>query len=114
VYRDLWPLATFDQDPADVADGSVLWIKVAILFVVAIIIPLFVPRRFEPVAAESTKPIPNPEQTTPWISKLTYTYVDPVITAAYKVPHLQADELPPLADTDHAKYQCNTAFPVCL
>ena len=49
AYRDLWPLATYTQNPADEAEGSVLWAKIAILAVIAVVIPLFIPRRYVPV-----------------------------------------------------------------
>jgi len=49
VYRDLWPLATYTQKPADEAEGGVLWAKISILAVTAVFIPLFVPRRYVPV-----------------------------------------------------------------
>ncbi|KAF4618966.1 hypothetical protein D9613_010076 [Agrocybe pediades] len=111
VFRNLWPLATYDQEPADTFEGRLMWIKLMLLFIVGLVIPLITPRRFVPVDNESARTSPSPEQTSSWASKLTYTYIDPIIATAYKVPHLQVDQLPPLADVNHAKYQCNTAFP---
>jgi len=49
VYRDLWPLATYTQKPADDAEGGILWAKISILAVTAVFIPLFIPRRYIPV-----------------------------------------------------------------
>jgi len=31
VYRDLWPLAKYDGDPADIYEGNVYWVKIALL-----------------------------------------------------------------------------------
>ncbi|CAE6487644.1 unnamed protein product [Rhizoctonia solani] len=45
---------------------------------------------------------PNPEQTASLISLITYAYLDPIIFAAYRASKLEYDELPPLADYDHA------------
>ena len=52
AYRDLWPLAKYDEEPADAAEGSVLWIKMALLAFTTVFIPLFVPRRYIPVDLE--------------------------------------------------------------
>jgi len=49
VYRDIWPLATFTEDPLDIIEGGLLWAKLAILAVVGVIIPLTVPREYAPV-----------------------------------------------------------------
>ena len=49
AYRDLWPLAKYDGEPADAAEGSVLWIKMALLAFTIVFIPLFVPRIYVPV-----------------------------------------------------------------
>lgn len=49
VYRDVWPLATYDQDPADAEEGSILWKKFSVLAITAIVIPLFCPRPYIPV-----------------------------------------------------------------
>jgi len=48
-YRDLWPLATYTQTPADLEEGGILWVKIALLTFTSIGIPLFVPRRYVPV-----------------------------------------------------------------
>lgn len=49
LYRDIWPLATYSKNPADIEEGSTLFVKIGILFITAIVIPLFIPRRYVPV-----------------------------------------------------------------
>jgi len=49
AYRDLWPLARYDRQPEDLADGSLLWGKVVILLFTAAVIPLAIPRRYIPI-----------------------------------------------------------------
>jgi len=49
IYRDIWPLATFTQQPEDLQEGYMLWIKFGITTLTAVIIPLFIPRRYVPV-----------------------------------------------------------------
>ena len=49
AYRDLWPLAKYGGEPADAAEGSVLWVKIALLTFTALFIALFVPRRYVPL-----------------------------------------------------------------
>ncbi|KAH9480752.1 ATP-binding cassette transporter abc4 [Psilocybe cubensis] len=111
TYRDIWPLATYDQTPADAAEGHILWSKISLLAFIAIFIPLFCPRPYIPVDPKNPMPIPNPEQTSSWISRVTYTYIDSVILLANRVSHLSYKQLPPLSDYDAAKYQAQEAFP---
>ncbi|KAF9521326.1 hypothetical protein CPB83DRAFT_887951 [Crepidotus variabilis] len=40
-YRDVWPLATFNQEPADMSEGFFLWIKLGVLASTALLPPLF-------------------------------------------------------------------------
>ncbi|KAF4617689.1 hypothetical protein D9613_006261 [Agrocybe pediades] len=111
TYRDVWPLATYAQTPVDISEGRTLWTKVVILFFTAVVIPLFVPRRYVPVDPKNPMPQPNDEQTGSWFSLLLYTFLDPVIQKGYRVPHLPHDQLPPQADYDRAKYMTGSAFP---
>ena len=49
VYRDIWPLATYTENPVDRSEGALLWTKLVVLFTTAVIIPLVVPRQYVPV-----------------------------------------------------------------
>ena len=49
VYRDIWPLATYTENPVDGSEGALLWTKLIVLFITAVIIPLVVPRQYVPV-----------------------------------------------------------------
>ena len=49
IYRDIWPLATFTKEPKDLHEGYILWIKLSIITLTAVIIPLFIPRQYVPV-----------------------------------------------------------------
>jgi hypothetical protein len=33
-----------------------------------------------------------------------YSFLDPIVFLAYRIPHLSHDKLPPLADYDRAEY----------
>ena len=48
-YRDVWPLATYTLSPLDISEGRILWAKEIILTLIAIVIPLFIPRQYVPV-----------------------------------------------------------------
>jgi hypothetical protein len=48
-YRDIWPLATYTENPVDGYEGALLWTKLVVLFTTAVIIPLVVPRQYVPV-----------------------------------------------------------------
>ncbi|KAH9984900.1 hypothetical protein BJV77DRAFT_1035217 [Russula vinacea] len=104
VYRDIWPLLTFTLLPADGREGSLLWAKVSLLAVAGVVIPLVTPRRYDPQTAT------NPEQTASYLSMMMYTFLDPIVFKAYRVPHLSHDMLPPLADYDYTKNLVRGSF----
>ncbi|KAH9480738.1 ATP-binding cassette transporter abc4 [Psilocybe cubensis] len=109
--RDVWPLATVEEIPMDTAYGNLLWVRIAILAVTALIVPLFIPRRYIPIDPKDPMPVTNDEQTCSIFALFVYTYLDPVILLGYRVPHLRFDQLPPLSDSDYAKHLTNFAFP---
>ncbi|CAL1716627.1 unnamed protein product [Somion occarium] len=100
MYRDVWPLATYTLTPRDIHEGWLIWLKIGILSLAAVVIPLVVPRRYIPVDPQNPMPVTNPEQTTPLISFLLYFFVDNIIFKALQMPHLSIDDLPPLPDRD--------------
>ncbi|PPQ73485.1 hypothetical protein CVT26_010187 [Gymnopilus dilepis] len=110
-YRDVWPLATYTKKPLDTSEGRLLWAKFGVLTFSAVIIPLFIPRQYIPVDPKEPMEAPNLEQTSSWWSLMVYTFLDPVIFEAYRVPHLPFDRLPVLADYDYSKNLTARAFP---
>ncbi|CCO31817.1 hypothetical protein BN14_05867 [Rhizoctonia solani AG-1 IB] len=85
AWKYLVPFALSDQD----------------LNELSLVVPLCIPRLYVPLDPKSPS-TPNPEQTASLISLITYTYLDPVVFAAYRASKLEYDQLPPLADYDHA------------
>ncbi|KAF8966908.1 multidrug resistance-associated ABC transporter [Flammula alnicola] len=67
AYRDVWPLATYSHGPVDIAEGPLLWVKLAVLTVTV-----------------NPMEVPNPEQTASIFSLMVYTFLDPVIFEAYR------------------------------
>ncbi|KAF8803422.1 multidrug resistance-associated ABC transporter [Phlegmacium glaucopus] len=111
VYRDIWPLATYTQKPVDLSEGILLWTKVIALFITAVVIPLLVPRQYVPVDPKHPMEVPNPEQTASILSLIMYSFLDPLIFEACRVPHLSHERLPAIPDYDYAEYLRKTAFP---
>ncbi|KAG1769620.1 hypothetical protein EDD22DRAFT_868510 [Suillus occidentalis] len=111
AYRDLWPLITFHQRPKDYKEGSLLWVKVTILFLSSIVFPLVSPRQYVPVDPANPTDSPHPEQTSSWLSMVLYTWLDPIVFKAYRVPHLSHEALPPLADHDYSRNLKKKSFP---
>ncbi|KAF8191645.1 P-loop containing nucleoside triphosphate hydrolase protein [Mycena galopus ATCC 62051] len=108
VYRDLFPLATFNQSQQDIDEGWFLWAKLSILTAIGVVLPLSVPR------ASLDKPLDSlasPEETASLISLITYSFLDPLILLANRLPHLSYDLLPPLAYQNGAKNLRSNAFP---
>lgn len=48
VCRDIWPLATYTEEPKDSQD-KLIWYKMVILTFTSVVVPLFIPRRYTPV-----------------------------------------------------------------
>ena len=55
---------------------------------------------------------PNPEQTASILSLVVYSFLDPLVFEAYRVPHLSHERLPAISDYDHTEYLRKKAFPV--
>ncbi|KAL0579459.1 hypothetical protein V5O48_002565 [Marasmius crinis-equi] len=103
LYRDIYPYATYTGRPQDLSEGRILWLKIALLITASVIIPLFVPRRYVPVDSKNPS-IATAEQTVCLFSLVTFTFLDPIIFFAYRVPHLSWDQLQPLSDYDYAHF----------
>ncbi|KIK51558.1 hypothetical protein GYMLUDRAFT_50501 [Collybiopsis luxurians FD-317 M1] len=110
AYRDLYPSATFDLTPVDIEEGRIIWVKIALLAILAIVIPLAIPRMYIPYNPKEPSSEPNPEQTTSLFSLLLYNFMDPIVFEARRVEHLPYDHLPPLADYDYARNLRERAF----
>ncbi|KAI0068093.1 P-loop containing nucleoside triphosphate hydrolase protein, partial [Artomyces pyxidatus] len=109
AYRDLWPLATFTLSPAD-GEGALLWVKIALLGFASIVIPLTMPRKYIPYDPQELTLEPHPEQTASILSLATYSYYDPIVLLANRIPHLSQDLLPPIADYDCAENLVQQSF----
>ncbi|KDQ56808.1 hypothetical protein JAAARDRAFT_36283 [Jaapia argillacea MUCL 33604] len=109
AYRDLWPLTTFTLSPMDSKEGWLLWTKIGVLSFVGIFIPLAIPRQYVPYDPKEPMET-NPEQTASILSLALYSFLDPVVYTAYKVPHLKHEQLPALSDYDHAKNLVKRSF----
>ncbi|KAJ7801014.1 hypothetical protein B0H14DRAFT_2161358, partial [Mycena olivaceomarginata] len=110
VYRDVVPLATFTGFPADRSEGPKLWGKIALLFVTAVIIPLFTPRQYIPVDPLNPMKVPNPEPTASIFSFAFYFFLDHIIFLAYHESKVEEDQLYPLCDTDASVHSKNRSF----
>ncbi|KAG6885716.1 hypothetical protein C0993_010889 [Termitomyces sp. T159_Od127] len=110
-YRDIFPLATYDRIPLDLSEGPLLWTRIFFLTVTSVVIPLLVPRRYRPVDPDDIMEVPNPEQTASLLSLVVYSFLDPIVFLAYRIPHLSHDQLPPLSDYDYAAHLKARSFP---
>ncbi|KAI9438180.1 hypothetical protein H4582DRAFT_2111639 [Lactarius indigo] len=110
AYRDIWPLLTFTLSPADEREGVLLWLKLGVLAFAAVVIPLVIPRQYVPINPRDPQQTLNPEQTAPLLSMMTYTFIDPIVFLANRVPHLSQEMLPPLADYDYTENLVKKSF----
>ena len=49
AYRNIWPLLTFTLSPVDAWEGALLWVRIGLLAIAAVVIPLLVPRKYIPI-----------------------------------------------------------------
>ncbi|KAJ7485533.1 P-loop containing nucleoside triphosphate hydrolase protein [Mycena latifolia] len=110
-YRDIFPFGTYTWPVQDAAEDPLLRPKLIALTLAAAIIPLVTPRTYVPVDPMNPMPTPNPEQTASPLSLILFSFLDPVILLAFKLPHLPYDLLPPLADTDYSENLKKRGFP---
>ncbi|KAG8687950.1 hypothetical protein FRC08_011696, partial [Ceratobasidium sp. 394] len=110
AWRDLMPLSTFSLHPADAAGGWLTWTRIGVLSFAAVVVPLCIPRPYVPLDPKNPSSEPNPEQTTPLIHLVLFSFLDPLVWTAYRSPKLEYEQLPPLADYDRAAYLKQRSF----
>ncbi|KIK70420.1 hypothetical protein GYMLUDRAFT_234888 [Collybiopsis luxurians FD-317 M1] len=113
VYRDMYSLCTYSGIVQDASEGYLLWVKIGVLFTVAVPIPLLTPRAYD-AGPKFSNPneLLNPEQTSSWASLLTYSFLDQFILMACRSSQISEKELPPLAEFDNAQTLKARNFPV--
>ncbi|KAF5345715.1 hypothetical protein D9758_013070 [Tetrapyrgos nigripes] len=115
AYRDLYPLTTFTETPRDAAEGSLLWVKIALLTLVVIVIPVAIPRQYVPYNPDKPEK-PAPEQTVSILSLVLYNFMTFIIITAWKSTDgkITQDDLLPLPDTEYGYNLREQMFPVSL
>ena len=53
AYRNIWPLLTYTLSPLDACEGALLWVRIGLLAFAAVVIPLLVPRQYNPIDPEA-------------------------------------------------------------
>ena len=76
IYRDIWPLMVFNRHPADEAEGSLLYTKIALIVFVGVVEPLFEPYPYISYDPLHPMAVPNPEQTASIFSFMFYIFLD--------------------------------------
>ncbi|KAI0085670.1 multidrug resistance-associated ABC transporter [Irpex rosettiformis] len=110
AYRNIWPLATYELLPKDLAEGPLMWITGAVLTLNAAIIPLISPRIYVPRKLQAVDEKPNPEQTASLLSRLTFDYMNPMVFHAYRSEKFKGEDIPPLCDGDDAEVLIERAY----
>lgn len=104
------------------------WARFGLLTISGVIIPLVMPQSFitlvssllfliwsvNNVFQKSAEQTPTPEETASYFSLGTFSYMNPLIMEAYRVPHLSLDKLPDLREKDASAQLTAKAFPVYL
>ncbi|KZT60642.1 hypothetical protein CALCODRAFT_553559 [Calocera cornea HHB12733] len=100
LWRNILPLTTFTGVPADGTIPWLLWTRGSFVTLVGVALPAFMPRLYIPYDPANPAPNPAPEQTASIFSFLFFFFLEPIILAAWRIPQLPYDELPPLPDSD--------------
>ena len=113
LYRDVWPLATYNRTPVDVKDGFYIWLKISLLTFAAVILPLVSPRHPPPGVPVWNATV---EQTASILSAVTYAWMDPFIKFSAKLHAtqggLQQEQLPPLPGERKVQHLVETSYQV--
>ncbi|KAI0753285.1 P-loop containing nucleoside triphosphate hydrolase protein [Daedaleopsis nitida] len=110
AYRDIIPLFLRSRQPTDVME-PLLWLKVSVLVLGAVIIPLTTPRAYVPYRPDEPMERPSEQQIASMLSVVLFSWLDSTISKASRMSHLSLEELPPLADTNATKNLVGRAFP---
>jgi hypothetical protein len=117
AYRDVWPTTTYTRVPQDAADGRALWAKVALALFAGVLVPVLQPH-YVPSTDPPVRPRPlrgpvcahvriqralSPVDRASLFSRTFFTFLDPLILAASRVPHLPFEAFPPMQDADRAE-----------
>ncbi|KAF9051243.1 hypothetical protein BDZ89DRAFT_1126197 [Hymenopellis radicata] len=108
-YRDIAPLATFNSFPRDECEGWLLWMKVALLLVTAVIIPLVSPREYVPADPENPQALQS--RTDSFVDLIGSVHLDgQSCRCCISRQSPRCDALPPLPDTNGAAYLKRVSF----
>lgn len=100
AQRDIYPMLTYTVRSADELT-TIMWIRLAVITFTALFPPLFTPRPFIPLDP-SGHSVPTAEQTSSLFALVFFTFLDPLVFHAWKLPTLSIDDLPAVGDHDKA------------
>ncbi|CAK5274929.1 unnamed protein product [Mycena citricolor] len=115
-YWDVVPLGTFTEPPLDRTDGQILWIRLALLFITATLIPAFTPREYFPLHPESENPTENvnPEETASLAVFLSWSFLDRIVFRANRDQSFEEADLDPLCEADRAEFVTEKSLPFVM
>ncbi|KIY72764.1 P-loop containing nucleoside triphosphate hydrolase protein [Cylindrobasidium torrendii FP15055 ss-10] len=111
AYRDIYPLATFNQHPIDVFNGWRIPVLLVALMLGGVVVPLFQPSEYQPVDEEDDTRVLNAEQQASLASKLTYQYLDSFVFSSLKLDTLP-EKIPSLPYAYSARYFKKQMLPI--
>ncbi|KAL1939038.1 hypothetical protein VTO73DRAFT_10298 [Trametes versicolor] len=98
--------------PADVAEGKILWAKLALLSLAGVVVPLLTPGQYTPILSKHESQVDlAPEQTASILSLLVFGYLEPIVWRAWRASRLTYEALPPLPDYDYLTNLRRQSFP---
>ncbi|KZT60639.1 P-loop containing nucleoside triphosphate hydrolase protein [Calocera cornea HHB12733] len=100
AWRNLLPLTTYINTPADGALPWLIWTRCAFVTLVGLVLPVLVPQVYVPYDPENPAAESAPDQTASILGFLFFSFLSPMVFRAWRLPSLPYDKLPPLPDTD--------------
>lgn len=94
--------------PFDPPAEPTTWIRVALLTFSGFIIPAVMPRPFRPSTPDAE---PSKEEVASILSSLTYSYLDPMVWYAYRVPGVTIKDMPPIPERGKVDAVSKRALP---
>lgn len=88
---DVWPYATLYLEPFDPLSNPLTWVRLSLITLGGLVIPLVMPRPFRATAVNDR---PSAQKTASLLSRYSYSYLDPIVYHAFRVPDIKIEDMP--------------------
>ena len=88
---DVWPYAKINSVPSESLSDPLTLTRLSLITLNGVIIPLVMPRPFRASAVDDQ---PSAQKTASLLSRYSYSYLDPIVLHAFRVPDITVSDMP--------------------